>query len=359
MLLVNAPGSWSAIYAPLKHAEWHGWTAADLIFPFFLFVVGVTTHISIAAARQRGSDERTILLKILRRGSIIVLVGLCVSAFPFFPLERVATMRIPGVLQRIGVTYVLAALITRRGSWRTHAVALVAILLGYWALLTLVPVPGLAEGASHLESASATLAAYVDRLLLGGNLWPVTGTWDPEGILSTIPAVASVIAGSLAARWIYGEGDSSLANRIRGLALSGAGAVVLGLLWGLVFPLNKNLWTSSYAVFAGGAAALALAGFIWLVDAKRSTWWTSPFVVFGLNPLVAFVGSMLMARSIYTLMKVQYQGVRVPVETAIYNEFFGSWLEPKNASLLFAITFLLFWLGVLAMLARRNVVVKV
>ncbi len=359
MLLVNNPGSWSAIYPPLRHAEWHGWTPTDLIFPFFLFVVGITTHISVASARARGEDDGQIIARILRRGALIVLCGLLLSAFPYLPLTRITGIRIPGVLQRIGVVYALAALITLRGTWRTHVAALIALLFGYWYIMTGIPIPGQPLDASHLEPANATMAAYVDRLMLNGHLWAGTKTWDPEGVLSTIPAIGTAILGVLAGRWIYSEAGRELSQRIAGLVTGGAVAIVLGLVWGLVFPINKGIWTSSYVLFTAGMGAVVLAACMWLVDARGIRWWTRPFTIFGLNPLVAFLGSGVMARTIYSLIYVDYGGARVPLQSAIYKSAFASWLKPEVASLLFAVSFVLLWMGILALLERRNIVIKV
>jgi predicted acyltransferase len=360
MLVVNTPGTWSAVYAPLRHAAWHGWTFADLIFPFFLFIVGITTYISTSAARARGEDDAVLVRRILRRGAIIILIGLLISSFPWWPLERIAQMRIPGVLQRIGITYVVAALITLRGTVRTHAVAAATILLGYWIVSVAVPVPGqplTPAGVARLEPAEATLAAWLDRLLLDGHLWAVTRTWDPEGVLSTIPAVASVILGSMVAGVVYA--NQPLGRRITWMVSVGAGATAAGLVWGMVFPINKNLWTSSYVLFTAGLATIALALCMWLIEARRQTWWTAPFVIFGLNPLVAFAGSGLMARCIYSLIRVQYEGAAVPLQSAVYQWGFASWLAPKNASLLFALCFTGLWLGLLLLLRWRNIVIKV
>mgnify|MGYP003288910584 CR=1 FL=1 len=205
MLLVNNPGSWSAIYPPLRHAAWHGWTPTDLIFPFFLFIVGITTHLSLAARRARGDDDGKLVRQVLRRGGIIILLGLLLSGFPFIPKYGfdLATMRIPGVLQRIGVAYIAAALLTLRTSAKAQLLIVASLLLGYWALMTLVPVPGSGMvGALALAKPDASLAAWLDRTVLGNHLWKVSKTWDPEGILSTIPAIGTAMLGVLAGRWI-------------------------------------------------------------------------------------------------------------------------------------------------------------
>jgi predicted acyltransferase len=358
MLLVNDPGSWGHIYPPLEHAPWHGWTPTDLIFPFFLFIVGITTHLSLAARRQRGATEGELVRQILRRGGLIVLLGLFLAAFPFFPADRLIHLRIPGVLQRIGVVYLVVALVSLRTSLKQQVALLLVLLFGYWFLMTLVPVPGEgAIGALLLDQPSRTLAAWTDRALLDGHLWSQSRTWDPEGPLSTIPAIGTGLLGLFAGRWI--AMPRPLMERIAGLFAVGSVAMVVGLMWSWVFPINKNLWTSSYVIFTGGMACVALATCLWLIDEKHFTRWTKPFVIFGMNPIVAFVGSGLMARLIYTVIQVDFDGTRVPLQTAIYQTFFASWLSPLNASLLFAVSFVALWFGILTALYRRRIFLKV
>lgn len=356
MLLVNNPGSWGAIYPPLRHAPWHGWTPTDLIFPFFLFIVGITTHLSLASRRARGAGDRELVLQVLRRGGLIILLGLLLSAFPFWPLERITGIRIPGVLQRIGVVYILSALLTLKTTARTQLAVTVLVLVGYWLVSMLVPVPG--TGAAVLEPPEATLAAWVDRALLGGHLWSVSRTWDPEGVLSTLPAVATAMLGVFTGRWI--ASPRPIHERLSGLFATGAMVMVLGLIWNWVFPINKSLWTSSYVLFTGGMAAVALATTMWIVDVHRVTWWTRPFVIFGINPILAFVGSGLMARLIYSVIRVDYDGATVPIQGAIYRSAYLSWIgDPRLASLLFAVSFVLLWLAILTPLHRRGVILKV
>jgi predicted acyltransferase len=355
MILVNNPGSWGAVYAPLRHAPWHGWTPTDLVFPFFLFIVGITTSLSLDARRARGATDGQLATQVLRRGLIIVALGLLVSAFPFFPAEHLARIRIPGVLQRIGIAYIAAGLIVLHGSWRAQAVAAAALLLGYWALLALVPVPGTWHPV--LEPAEATLPAWFDRLLFDGHLWAATTSWDPEGALSTVPAIASVLLGALAALLL--REDRPLPSRVGRLAAVGAIAGSAGLLWGLVFPINKNLWTSSYALFTAGAAGLGLALCLWLIEVRSWRAWSQPFVAFGVNPMVAFVGSAMLSRLLYTTLLVPYDGATVPLQQAIHRSLFAWWLPPKPASLAFALAMVALWWGILALLDRRGVRFKV
>ncbi len=361
MLLVNNPGSWGAIYPPLEHAAWNGWTPTDVIFPFFLFIVGVTTHLSLSSRRARGATDRDIILQILRRGLIIVLLGWLMAGFPYYPLTRITELRFGGVLARIGVCYIAGALLTMKTTLKQQVVILAVLLYGYWFLQTLVPVPGQhgAIGALLLNRPDAVLSAWLDRTVLGlPHLWVGSKTWDPEGILSTIPAIGTVILGVFAGRWITRK-DVPIAERLNAMFVVGALAMMVGLMWNWVFPINKSLWTSSFVIFTGGMAAVTLAGCIWLVDVKEVRWWTKPFIIYGMNPILAFVGSGVLARIIYTLIQVPYGGRIVSLETAIYESVFLSWLEPRNASLAFAICVVVFWFGILTVLYRRKIFLKV
>ena len=380
MLLVNNPGSWGAIYPPLRHATWHGWTPTDLIFPFFLFIVGITTHISLGARRQRGAETSDLVRGILRRGGLIVLFGLLLAGFPYFTwgtvagvddptfLQRVGDRllhwRIPGVLQRIGVVYIVAALITLRTSLRTQVGVTTGLLLVYWIAMTALPVPAIGlMGQLVLDRPELTLAAWVDRALLdwgrlGNHLYGATKTWDPEGVLSTMPAVGTALLGVFAGRWIS-HGERPLSDRLNGLFAAGAIAMMIGLMWHWVFPINKGLWTSSYVLFTGGMACVALATCMWIIEERGVRGWIRPFVVFGVNPFVAFVGSGLMARMIYSIIKVPYDGRSTSLQSAIHQSMFLSWLSPMNASLLFALSFVLLWYVILSALSRRNIILKV
>ncbi len=359
MLLVNNPGDWGAIYAPLEHAEWNGWTPTDVIFPFFLFIVGVTTHLSLTARRSRGSTDRDIMLNVIRRGAIIVLLGWLMAGFPYYPLTRITEIRLPGVLPRIGVAYIIGALLTMRTTLKQQIIILAVLLYGYWILQTLVPVPGQHEiGALLLNRPDATLSAWLDRTLLGGHLWISSKTWDPEGLLSTIPSVGTVILGVITGRWLT-RSDLPMAERLNGMFVAGSIGMVVGLMWNWSFPINKSLWTSSYVMFTAGMGCVALAACVWVVDVHDVRWWTKPFVIYGTNPILAFVGSGVLARIIYSLIKVPYNGETISLEAAIYRGVFAGWLEPKNASLAFALLIVLFWLAILTVLYRKKIFLKV
>jgi predicted acyltransferase len=377
MLLVNNPGSWAAIFPPLEHAEWHGWTPTDLIFPFFLFIVGITTELSLGARRARGDDHGAIVRQVLRRGALIFLFGLLLNAFPFFQwgdvpgapnatfgervLYRFEHLRAMGVLQRIGIAYAAAALLTLRTTVRQQLAILATILVGYWLLMTVVVVPdaGL-PGWRLLDQPGRTLDAWLDRVLLTpAHLWiGGGGLRDPEGLLSTLPAVGTAMIGNFAGRWI-GRRDVPLADRLNGLFAVGALTMVVGLVWHWVFPINKSLWTSSYVVFTGGMACVALAACMWLIDVRGIRGWTRPFAIYGTNPMIAFLGSGLLARLIYSILKVDVGGQRVSLQAAIHQTAFASWLPPRVASLAFALAFVTFWYGILWWCWRRNIVFKV
>jgi len=376
MLLVNNPGTWSSIFPPLEHAEWNGWTPTDLIFPFFLFIVGITTHLSMSARRARGDDDSALVKQILRRGIIIYLLGFAMAMFPFYQwgtiaalpnatpwdriLYRIEHVRILGVLPRIGIVYIFAGLLTLKTTLKQQIIIIAALLFGYWFAMTLIPVPGENEiGALLLHTKDRNLAAWLDRAILGTNhTWTGSVTFDPEGPMSTIPAIATAMLGVIAGRWIALR-DIALLERITGLFAAGSIGMVVGLMWNWSFPINKNLWTSSYVFFTAGMACIALATIMWIVDYCNVKWWTKPLVVFGVNPIVAFVGSGVMARLIYTLWHVNYNGASVSIQNAIYQILFASWLPPRVASLAFAIMFVLLWYGILLVLYRRKIILKV
>ncbi len=375
MLLVNNPGTWSAIYPPLAHARWHGWTPTDLVFPFFLFIVGITTHLSLSARRARGDSDAVLVRQILRRGSIIFLLGLLMAWFPFYQwgnvpgmpdaslwdriLYRADHLRILGVLQRIGIVYVLAGLLTLRTSLEQQVVLVAVLLYGYWFAMTLIPIPGKDIGALLLSVPSETVAAYVDRAILGTkHIWSGSVTYDPEGILSTFPAVGTAILGVMAGRWI-GQ-PKPLVERIAGMAAVGCLAMVAGLMWNWSFPINKNIWTSSYVVFTAGMACASIATIMWIIEHNNVKWWTKPFVIYGVNPIVAFVGSGVLARIIYTLWKVDYDGTPTSVQAVMYRELFAPMFEdPRTASFAMAFATVLFWYGILAILYRKKIFLKV
>lgn len=357
MILVNNPGTWASIYAPLKHAAWHGWTPTDLIFPFFLFIVGVAITFALGRRASVEGAKRELYLKILKRALIIFALGLVLAGFPFFDLS---TIRIPGVLQRIAVCYLAASLVFLWTDWRAQAAITLALLLIYWLLMTLVDVPG--YGAGLLDSKEGNLAAYVDRAILGErHIWKQAKVYDPEGILSALPAIATTLTGVLAGHWLRSNRSSTM--KTRGMIIIGACGCAVGLAWGLLFPINKPLWTSSYVVFTSGAALIVFAICYWLIDVKGYKRWSTPFVIFGVNALAAFFMTGIVARAMtlkewWNLPRAD-GSMGANLQTYIYQNLFASWAAPLNASLLYAFSFVLVWLAILSVLYKRKIFIKV
>ncbi|MEZ6015933.1 MAG: heparan-alpha-glucosaminide N-acetyltransferase domain-containing protein [Planctomycetota bacterium] len=354
MILVNNPGSWGHIYAPLKHAAWHGCTPTDLVFPFFLFMVGVSIPLALGRRVDAADGARSAAVpKVLRRGVVLFALGLLLAGFPTFDLEKI---RIMGVLQRIAVCYVGASLLFLFTSARTQGLVALVCLLGYWPLLVLTPVPG--GGAPDIATQGEHIAGWVDRAVLGAHTWGGK-VYDPEGLLSTIPALGTALLGVFVGALLRRQ--RSLLAVTRTLALAGTALTLVGWLWGQVFPINKPLWTSSYAVFTGGLAMLALAGCIALFDlgadsrGKRAL--ARPFVVFGVNAITVFVGSGLLGRCLGRLWKLD--------DGRTVQQTFYAWLQanlhlsPIQASLCYALVWVSAWYIALEVLYRRNIVIRV
>ena len=351
MLLVNNPGSWSHIYPPLKHAAWNGWTPTDLIFPFFLFIVGVAMTLSFGKLLERGASRNELMLKTAKRAALIFVVGLALHSFPWIGYDF-AHLRIPGVLQRIAIAYFFAsAIYLFVPTLKARVVALAVLLFGYWFLQTLVGVPG---GLTGVLKPGMDLGAYIDRIIFTqDHLWSQSRTWDPEGLLSTIPAIGTALLGAFAGEWL--KSGRTQTEKTLGLFIAGAVGLVIGGMWGWVFPINKALWTSSYVLFTAGFAAQTLAMCYWLIDVKRYQRWTMPFVVFGTNAIAAFFLSSAGARTL-NLIKVGPDDLSL--KTFIYRNFYESWATPINASLAFAVTYVLFWLGIMTILYKKRSFIK-
>lgn len=346
MVVVNNPGDWATVYAPLLHAEWHGWTPTDLIFPAFVFIMGVAT--------AQADPDRARVGAVLRRGARIAGLGLFMSGFPRFDP---AHWRIPGVLFRLGLCYVAAAFIWRGLAARVDTLATLrrtlaaaaACLLGYWALIALVAPPG---GVAGDLSAEGNLGAWLDRAVFGTHLWKTR--WDPEGLLSSLPAVGTAIMGIAAGLWLRLVRPACGAPA---LVYAGAAAMLAGLLWDTVFPINKALWTSSYALFTGGTAALGLGVLHQRLDDGRAPAWligaTEPFVALGRNALLLFVVSGLVAKTVI-LWPVGSGAATMPAQQWIYTTWFAPLAPPKVASLLYALTNLAALYTLLAWLHRKR-----
>lgn len=346
MVIVNNPGDWNTVYAPLLHAEWHGWTPTDLIFPAFVFIMGT----AMAQRDPRGDSA----LQVIRRGAWLVGLGLFMAGFPYFNPAR---WRIPGVLFRLGVTFVAAAFLWRAvaardaglTTMRRVLVVAASCLLGYWALIALIPPPG---GAAGDLTAEGNLGAWLDRAVFGTHLWKAR--WDPEGLLSTLPTIGTALFGVAAGLWLVVRRASGAAAR----ALVGAGvaAIVGGLLWDTVFPINKSLWTSSYALFTSGAAAVALGVLHHLLDDGRAASWllrvSEPLVGLGRNALLLFVVSGLVAKSLILWHPGGADGPSA--QQWIYERGVVPLAPPHIASLLYALANLAALAVLLLWLHRRR-----
>ncbi|TDU40333.1 putative acyltransferase [Gelidibacter sediminis] len=349
MILVNTPGSWSFIYSPLRHAVWHGSTPTDLVFPFFLFIVGVSLYFSFKKYEKAAS--KAAISKILKRTFGIFLIGLLLNLYPYFNFENV---RIMGVLQRIALAYGAGALLcvnfTKRKLWMILAI----ILFGYWALLYY---GGGLDPYALEDNVVRTLDLYVfgDQHIYKGFGIP----FDPEGLLSSIPAVGTVIIGYLIGDMIHNT--KSLILKMKTLSVYGALMTILGGAWGLVLPINKPLWTSSYVLYTAGLATLVLVVLIFIIDYKKTSSWSRPFVHFGSNPLFIFVFSGVYAKTISYIIKLPVSGQTDTI--SLYRYLFSNVFAPTfgnmNGSLLFAISHIIVFWAICYLLYRNKIFIKI
>lgn len=349
MLLVNDPGSWSYVYPPLDHAEWNGWTPTDLIFPFFLFIVGVSLTLSFSRRMEQGAAAPDLLRKVGSRAAVIFILGLLLNGFPRYDLS---TIRIMGVLQRIALVYLATGILYLTTSTRAQRWVTVGLLVGYWAVMTLVPVPGF--GAGILER-QGNLAQYVDWVVLGAHRWKPD--WDPEGIMSTFPAVATCLLGVMAGRWL--RADRSEVEKALGMYVWGVLAMLGGVVWSIWFPINKNLWSSTYVLFTAGFALVLLATIYYVIDIRGRDRWAWPWYVFGTNSILAFVASGLFARILLLSKVTQPDGSIVSLYTWIYERGFATWAGPMNGSLAFSVAYVALFLGVMAVLYEKKWFVRI
>ncbi|MCP4290205.1 MAG: DUF1624 domain-containing protein [bacterium] len=358
MILVNNPGSWSHIYAPLRHANWHGWTPTDLIFPFFLFIVGVSLSLSFRKRISTGQDQNDLLKKAFTRAIVIFFLGLFLNGFPFIGgQDFFNSFRLWGVLQRIGVCYFLAAMaVILLPSAKNKSILVLSLILTYELGMRLPLLSGWADGSFALSN---NFARWLDLQFPGEtHLYAGTGiAFDPEGLWSTLNATVTTISGYFVGEFLNRK--ANLSSKIKTLALGGLGLAVTGQGLHYFEPINKQLWTTSYVVLTNGLAMLTLAFCIWIVDVKKWSRWSKPAVVFGSNALVVFVGSGVLAR-LLVLVRIKGQdGNSTSLKHHIYSEYFVSWAGPVNGSLAFALVFVLFWLGLLWILFARRIFIKV
>ncbi|MFQ5568935.1 MAG: acyltransferase family protein [Rhodothermales bacterium] len=349
MILVNTPGSWAYVYPPLRHAAWHGWTPTDLVFPFFLFIMGTAMWLSFGKFDHKPSP--TLLKKIARRVVLILLIGWALHAFPF--VRDYASFRFMGVLPRIALAYGAASLLCLFLDEKKLLLTAAAILVGYWLLLW-------GFGGEDPFSLETNLARRVDVFVFGeAHIYKGFGIpFDPEGLLSTLPAVVTVIAGYFTGKLI--KTAASLEAAVLKMFLWGTAAMLGGVLWDVVFPINKPLWTSSYVLFTAGFALVGLAWFVWIMDIRGRTRWAQPLLVYGMNSLFAYVLSIFWVLVLIRLVKIPMpDGSTTTGYTWLYTHIFVPLAGPMNGSLLFALAHIvLFWL-ILLILYRKNILIKI
>jgi predicted acyltransferase len=320
MVLVNNGGG-PVSYRQLEHSEWNGWTLTDCVFPSFLWIVGVAITLSLGKRLKFGDPPSQLLPKILRRTVILFLLGLLTYVYPTMSISH---QRLLGVLQRIALCYLIASLIYLYTGARTQIALIVLLFACYWMMMTFIPVPG--YGAGNL-SVEGNFAHYVDQIVLGTHNYAFTRTWDPEGIISTLPAIGTTLLGVMAGHVL--RLDMPMALRRNRLLLIGACLLAAGLVWNVWLPINKKLWTDSFATFMAGLDFVCFAALIWIVDERHWSKYLKPFVITGMNAIVVYVASEFLAEFLNG----------TSLHKGIYNRFFVSIALPVNASLLWALAF--------------------
>jgi predicted acyltransferase len=353
MLLVNNPGDWNHLYRQLDHAAWNGWTCTDLIFPFFLWIVGVAMPLSMGRRLEAGEPRSKAVWRLVRRSVIIIGLGLALNGFPYY---HWSTLRLPGVLQRIGVCVLAAGLIFLFTRIRGQIIAIIGLLTGYWLLMALMPVPGWGHG---LLTEHGNFSEYVDSLVLHGHVWRETKPYDPEGVISTLPAIATVLFGILAGHLLRSR--QSPAQKTVWLFGAGSFLILAGQIMNFWLPINKKLWTSSYAVFMAGMATVLFAVCYWLVDARGCKRRAQPFAIYGMNAITVFVLTGLLGR-ISTLIPAGIQdGHPIVLKTWLFARLktgfecvAGPLATPENSSLLYALGYVALMYGVALFMYRRK-----
>jgi predicted acyltransferase len=359
MILVNNPGDWANIYAPLEHANWSGCTPTDLIFPFFLFIVGVSIAYAMAGKKADPALHQQTILRALKRALILFGLGLFLSVYPKIftdPLGALQTVRIPGVLQRIAVVFLLSSIIFLKTTEKNIFRIGLGILILYWVLMNLVPVPGV--GYPNLEK-ETNLGAWLDRVIFSeAHLWKTAKTWDPEGLLSTLPAISTGLFGVLVGTYLRRR-DLDESTKVAWLFAVGAISTGLGLLWDLQFPINKSLWTSSFVLYAGGLATIILSLCYWLIDIYQQNKFTTPFVVYGKNAITVFFLSGLLPRTLNMFTVKAADGTETGLQSWMYSSWFAPYFSPVNASLAWAVAQILFWFVILYIMYKKKIFIKV
>lgn len=344
MVLVNDPGDGEHVYAPLEHSEWNGWTPTDVVFPSFMWIVGVALTIVLTRRLAAGVPRARIFAQVFRRAVILYVLGLITYVYPNFDLS---TQRILGVLQRIAICYLIAAAIYLTTNIRGQILWIISLLGGYWLLMTLVPVPGYGAGRLDVEG---NFAHYIDRLVLGAHNYIYTKTWDPEGIVSTIPAIATVLFGVMAGHIL--RLDRPLTRRAAWLFAAGVLLLAAGQICNIWLPINKKLWTSSFSLFMAGLDFVIFAGMLWLVDVRGYKRFTKPLSIMGMNAIAVYLASELLEQ-VLDAIHFTSGGKAVNLHEWLYAPF-SAVASPANASLLWAIAYTLLMYVLAYVMYRRG-----
>ena len=353
MVIVNTPGTWAYVYSPLRHAQWHGCTLTDLVFPFFLFIIGVAMRFSFD--KYDICKNGPLFNKIIFRAITIFIIGLLLNAFPFIRQDwDWSSFRILGVLQRIALAYFFASFIVLRFDVKGIVNISFILLVGYWITLMAY---GWYSGQDPY-ALKTNLILVVDQFLLGeSHLYGGTGIqFDPEGLLSTIPSVVTVLIGFLVGTMIKTTNDHE--DNAQRMAVLGSLLIIIGWLWGFIFPINKQIWTSSYVLYTGGIAIILLAGLIWLVDIKKINWWTKPFVILGSNAIFLYALSSIWVK---ILLKISFEleGKMISGYSYLYKTIFQTLVGNINGSLFFALFHVIIFLLILTWMDRKNIYIKI
>jgi predicted acyltransferase len=348
MIVVNNPGSWKHVYAPLRHAQWNGWTPTDLVFPFFLFIVGISVSLALSKRMAQGDSLSSLYIKIFKRSLILFALGMLLRLLFRFNFEH---LRIPGVLQRIAVCYMISALIFSKVGAKGRAAIALFLLVGYYLVSRFVPVPGHGPGVLTYEG---NLCGYIDSKLLAGHLY--RPHFDPEGILSTFPAIATTLLGTLAGDWL--RSSRAVLQKAGGLLLSGTVLTASGLLLHPFFPINKQLWTSTFVLFTAGAALLFLGLCFILMDGFGWKKWAYPFLVLGANAIFVYVGSTVMVKLLLEIEVSGGQG-QVSLYSFIYDHLLVPVAGNLNGSLLFPLLLLLIWVLIMVPFYRKRIFIRI
>ncbi|QGK72760.1 acyltransferase family protein [Flavobacterium sp. SLB02] len=404
MTIVNNPGSWTSIYPPLEHAEWHGCTPTDLVFPFFVFIMGTAIPFAMPVKHFDAAVFNKIIVRSLRifclgfflafftrfqlfglEGIPLLILRLLITfavayallgnftlkvktylavgifailiSLAYSGIEAFEDVRIPGVLQRIGIVYFFTSILYLKTNLKTQLIVAALILLIYWLLMAFVPVPGF--GPANFDKGT-NLAAWLDNLLLNGHLWASSKTWDPEGILSTLPAIGTGIIGMFIGQILNLQ--ITKIEIVKKLAIAGVSLLILGLLWHTFFPINKSLWTSSYVLYTAGIATICLTILYYIIDVANYTKWTKLFLIWGVNPMIVFFFSGIIPRVLGSI-KIQNPEAaseQISLQTSIYKFGIAPCFEnPLSASLAYALIYAVFWSFILWVFYKKKLIFKV